>query len=157
MAKHKATKQTVAIKVLNKQQMIQKELVTKVSREIKVLQHLRHPHLIKVYDAFETDNKVYVVMEYAAGGELFDLIATRGRMREDKARTIFQQLTSCLEYCHNHSITHRDLKPENILFDDQEQIKVADFGLSNVMPAGRFLQTSCGSPNYAAPEVISGK
>ena len=97
-------------------------------------------------------------MEFVPGGELFDLIANRGKMCEAEARAYFQQLVSCLEYCHNRQIAHRDLKPENILLDEtKKQVKVADFGLSNRMHDGRFLLTSCGSPNYAAPEVVSGK
>lgn len=78
-------------------------------------------------------------------------------MSESEARFFFQQIISGVEYCHNNLVTHRDLKPENILIDDNNTVKIADFGLSNLMKDGKFLKTSCGSPNYAAPEVISGK
>jgi carbon catabolite-derepressing protein kinase len=97
-----------------------------------------------------------MVLEYA-GGELFDYIVSNGRLGEDKARKFFQQIVAAVEYCHRHKIVHRDLKPENLLLDDQYFVKIADFGLSNIMTDGNFLKTSCGSPNYAAPEVISGK
>jgi carbon catabolite-derepressing protein kinase len=97
-----------------------------------------------------------MVLEYA-GGELFDYIVNNGRLQEDKARKFFQQIVCAVEYCHRHKIVHRDLKPENLLLDDQYNVKIADFGLSNIMTDGNFLKTSCGSPNYAAPEVISGK
>jgi carbon catabolite-derepressing protein kinase len=97
-----------------------------------------------------------MVLEYA-GGELFDYIVNNGRLQEDKARKFFQQIVCAVEYCHRHKIVHRDLKPENLLLDDQFNVKIADFGLSNIMTDGNFLKTSCGSPNYAAPEVISGK
>lgn len=97
-----------------------------------------------------------MVLEYA-GGELFDYIVNHGRLAEDKARKFFQQIVCAVEYCHRHKIVHRDLKPENLLLDDQLNVKIADFGLSNIMTDGNFLKTSCGSPNYAAPEVISGK
>lgn len=97
-----------------------------------------------------------MVLEYA-GGELFDYIVSNGRLPEAKARQFFQQIVCAVEYCHRHKIVHRDLKPENLLLDDQYSVKIADFGLSNIMTDGNFLKTSCGSPNYAAPEVISGK
>jgi carbon catabolite-derepressing protein kinase len=97
-----------------------------------------------------------MVLEYA-GGELFDYIVKHGKMSEDRARRFFQQIICAVEYCHRHKIVHRDLKPENLLLDPALNVKIADFGLSNIMTDGNFLKTSCGSPNYAAPEVISGK
>lgn len=97
-----------------------------------------------------------MVLEYA-GGELFDYIVAHGRMKEPEARRFFQQMLCAVEYCHRHKIVHRDLKPENLLLDDNLNVKIADFGLSNIMTDGNFLRTSCGSPNYAAPEVIGGK
>ncbi len=97
-----------------------------------------------------------MVLEYA-GGELFDYIVQHGKMQEDKARRFFQQIICAVEYCHRHKIVHRDLKPENLLLDNDLNVKIADFGLSNIMTDGNFLKTSCGSPNYAAPEVINGK
>lgn len=97
-----------------------------------------------------------MVLEYA-GGELFDYIVQNGKMKEDEARRFFQQIICAVEYCHRHKIVHRDLKPENLLLDENLNVKIADFGLSNIMTDGNFLKTSCGSPNYAAPEVINGK
>src|SRR3978361_354265 len=96
-----------------------------------------------------------MVLEYA-GGELFDYIVQNGKMKENEARRFFQQIICAVEYCHRHKIVHRDLKPENLLLDNHLNVKIADFGLSNIMTDGNFLKTSCGSPNYAAPEVISG-
>lgn len=86
-------------------------------------------------------------------GELFDYIVEKGRLLEEEARRFFQQVTSGVEYCHRNMVVHRDLKPENLLLDSKMNVKIADFGLSNVMRDGHFLKTSCGSPNYAAPEV----
>jgi carbon catabolite-derepressing protein kinase len=97
-----------------------------------------------------------MVLEYA-GGELFDYMLKNGSLAENKARKFFQQIVCAVEYCHRHKIVHRDLKPENLLLDDHNNVKIADFGLSNIMTDGNFLKTSCGSPNYAAPEVVSGK
>lgn len=96
-------------------------------------------------------------MEYVKSGELFDYIVEKGRLIEDEARHFFQQIISGVEYCHRNMVVHRDLKPENLLLDSRANVKIADFGLSNVMRDGHFLKTSCGSPNYAAPEVISGR
>ncbi|KAJ3569779.1 hypothetical protein NPX13_g5966 [Xylaria arbuscula] len=131
-------------------------MVGRVEREIEYLQLLRHPHIIKLYSVIKTQNEIIMVLEYA-GGELFDYIVANGRLDEEKARRFFQQMICAVEYCHRHKVVHRDLKPENLLLDDQLNVKIADFGLSNIMTDGNFLRTSCGSPNYAAPEVISGK
>jgi len=98
-----------------------------------------------------------MIMEYVSGGELFDHIVKNGRTTEEEARRFFQQIICAVEYCHQHNVVHRDLKPENVLLDTHGNVKIADFGLSNVMTDGDFLRTSCGSPNYAAPEVVSGK
>ena len=95
-------------------------------------------------------------MEYVEKGELFDYIVAQGRLQEREARRFFQQIVSGVEYCHHHRVVHRDLKPENLLLARDNSVKIADFGLSNLMRDGEFLHTSCGSPNYAAPEVICG-
>ena len=87
------------------------------------------------------------------GGELFDYIVKHGKLKEEDARRFFQQIISGVDYCHRHNVVHRDLKPENLLLDQSLNVKIADFGLSNMMTDGEFLRTSCGSPNYAAPEV----
>jgi carbon catabolite-derepressing protein kinase len=103
-----------------------------------------------------TPKEHIMVLEYA-GNELFQYIVDKGKLPENSARRFFQQLICAVEYCHRHKVVHRDLKPENLLLDDNLNLKIADFGLSNIMTDGNFLKTSCGSPNYAAPEVISGK
>jgi len=105
----------------------------------------------------ETQTDIFCIMEYVPNGELFEYIVAKGRLQEAEARSIFQQIVSGVAYCHLHMVVHRDLKPENLLMDGEDRIKLADFGLSNTMRDGKFLKTSCGSPNYAAPEVISGQ
>ena len=105
----------------------------------------------------ETSEDIYVILEYAQSGELFDYITERGKLPEHEAKAFFQQLISGIECCHKKMVTHRDIKPENILLDKCNRIKIADFGLSNAMREGHFLKTSCGSPQYAAPEIVSGK
>ena len=112
--------------------------------------------IVNRYTVITNATDIIMVLEYA-GGELFDFLVQHGRMPEDRARKFFQQIVCAVEYCHRHKIVHRDLKPENLLLDEKLNVKIADFGLSNIMTDGNFLKTSCGSPNYAAPEVISGK
>eukprot|EP00004_Rigifila_ramosa_P020837 TRINITY_DN545_c0_g1_i1.p1 TRINITY_DN545_c0_g1~~TRINITY_DN545_c0_g1_i1.p1 ORF type:complete len:588 (-),score=152.43 TRINITY_DN545_c0_g1_i1:219-1829(-) len=132
------------------------EMDDKIRREIQILKLFMHPHIIRLYEVIDTQSDIFMVMEYVSGGELFDYIVSNGKLPEDEARRFFQQIISGVEYCHRHSVVHRDLKPENLLLDANYNVKIADFGLSNIMVDGDFLKTSCGSPNYAAPEVISG-
>ncbi|KAL8418426.1 hypothetical protein RB594_001864 [Gaeumannomyces avenae] len=156
LAVHKGTKQKVALKIISRKRLASTDMAGRVEREIEYLQLLRHPHIIKLYTVIKTDSEIIMVLEYA-GGELFDHIVQHGRLSEKQARRFFQQMLCAVEYCHRHKIVHRDLKPENLLLDENLNVKIADFGLSNIMTDGNFLKTSCGSPNYAAPEVISGK
>ena len=173
LATHRFTKQEVALKIISRKKLISRDMAGRVEREIQYLQLLRHPHIIKLYEHQGFHNKkaladhcrytvitsptdIIMVLEYA-GGELFDYLVKHGKMAETKARRFFQQIVCAVEYCHRHKIVHRDLKPENLLLDSDLNVKIADFGLSNIMTDGNFLKTSCGSPNYAAPEVISGK
>ncbi|KAK4279402.1 hypothetical protein QN277_011189 [Acacia crassicarpa] len=157
IAEHVLTGHKVAIKILNRRKIKNMEMEEKVRREIKILRLFMHPHIIRLYEVIETPTDIYVVMEYVKSGELFDYIVEKGRLQEDEARNFFQQIISGVEYCHRNMVAHRDLKPENLLLDSKCNVKIADFGLSNIMRDGHFLKTSCGSPNYAAPEVISGK
>ena len=157
LAVHVPTGKKVAVKILNRQKIHHQQMEEKLKREIKILKACLHPHIIRLYEVIETSTDVFVVTEYSSGGELFDYIVERGRLAEAEARRFFQQIVSGVEYCHKHMIAHRDLKPENLLLDEHSNVKIADFGLSNCMRDGWFLKTSCGSPNYAAPEVISGK
>ncbi|KAK8457360.1 hypothetical protein SEVIR_3G173000v4 [Setaria viridis] len=157
IAEHILTGHKVAIKILNRRKIRSMEMEEKVKREIKILRLFMHPHIIRLYEVIDTPADIYVVMEYVKSGELFDYIVEKGRLHEEEARRFFQQIISGVEYCHRNMVVHRDLKPENLLLDSKCNVKIADFGLSNVMRDGHFLKTSCGSPNYAAPEVISGK
>lgn len=156
LAYHITTGQKVALKIINKKLLTKNDMKGRIEREISYLRLLRHPHIIKLYDVISSPNEIVMVIEYA-NDELFDYIVQRDKMTEDEARRFFQQIISAVDYCHRHKIVHRDLKPENLLLDEHLNVKIADFGLSNIMTDGNFLKTSCGSPNYAAPEVISGK
>ncbi|CDK27495.1 unnamed protein product [Kuraishia capsulata CBS 1993] len=157
LAYHVTTGQRVALKIINRKTLAKSDMQGRIEREISYLRLLRHPHIIKLYDVIKSKDDIIMVIEYAGKQELFDYIIQRGKMDESEARRFFQQIIAAVDYCHRHKIVHRDLKPENLLLDDQLNVKIADFGLSNIMTDGNFLKTSCGSPNYAAPEVISGK
>lgn len=156
LATHAVTEHKVAVKILNKAKIKQLGMEEKVQREINILHLCTHPHIIRLYEVIDTPTDIFLVNEYVSGGELFDYIVSKGRLSSDEARNFFHQIVSGVEYCHFQKIVHRDLKPENLLLDSNLNIKIADFGLSNLMRDGDFLRTSCGSPNYAAPEVISG-
>lgn len=158
VAEHIYTGNKVAIKILNRRKIKNLRMDEKIRREIQNLKLFRHPHIIKLYEVIEAPTDIFMVMEYVPGGELFDYIVHNGKLSEDEGRRLFQQIISGVEYCHSHKVVHRDLKPENLLLDTiHMSVKIADFGLSNMMQDGDFLKTSCGSPNYAAPEVISGR
>ncbi|PKY04530.1 Pkinase-domain-containing protein [Aspergillus campestris IBT 28561] len=156
LAIHQPSGRQVALKIISRRKLLSRDMVGRVEREIQYLQLLRHPHIIKLYTVIATKADIVMVLEYAER-ELFDYLVKRGRCNDSEARKFFQQIICAVEYCHRHKIVHRDLKPENLLIDSNKNVKIADFGLSNIMTDGNFLKTSCGSPNYAAPEVISGK
>ncbi|KAF9893935.1 Protein kinase [Aspergillus nanangensis] len=156
LAIHQPSGRQVALKIISRRKLLSRDMVGRVEREIQYLQLLRHPHIIKLYTVIATKTDIVMVLEYAER-ELFDYLVKRGRCNDTEARKFFQQIICAVEYCHRHKIVHRDLKPENLLIDSEKNVKIADFGLSNIMTDGNFLKTSCGSPNYAAPEVISGK
>ncbi|PAA82074.1 hypothetical protein BOX15_Mlig032367g1, partial [Macrostomum lignano] len=154
---HTMTGHKVAVKIVNREKIKTLDVASKLRREIQNMQTFRHPHIIKLYQVISTPTDIFMIMEYVSGGELFDHIVKNHHLAEKDARRFFQQIISGVDYCHRHMIVHRDLKPENLLLDAHKNVKIADFGLSNIMADGELLRTSCGSPNYAAPEVISGK
>ncbi|CAG2058968.1 unnamed protein product, partial [Timema podura] len=135
LAKHMPTGKEVAIKIIDKTQL----------------------NPVKLFQVIETEKTLYLVMEYASGGEVFDYLVLHGRMKEKEARAKFRQIVSAVQYCHQKKIIHRDLKAENLLLDSEMNIKIADFGFSNEFTPGNKLDTFCGSPPYAAPELFQGK
>jgi len=152
------TGDTVAIKIINRQMLTNSTgMDAKIAREIKILKLFSHQNICRLYDVITTPTDILVVMEHIHGKELYDVIVERGKLSETDARYIFQQIVCAIEYWHHYRVVHRDLKPENILLEPDLTVKVIDFGLANLMKDGLFLRTSCGSPNYAAPEVISGR
>ncbi|KAL4469354.1 hypothetical protein ABPG72_005990 [Tetrahymena utriculariae] len=154
---HIETREKVAIKILEKDKITEQADVERVAREIHILKILRHPNIIQLYEIIETQKQLYLIMEYAQGGELFDYIVKNQKINERESCKYIQQILSGVEYLHNLNIAHRDLKPENLLLDHQKNIKIVDFGLSNLYKEGELLKTACGSPCYAAPEMIQGK
>lgn len=154
---HILTGEKVAVKILEKEKIKDSGDVDRVSREIKILKMVKHPNLIQLYEIVETSKQIYLIMEYASGGELFDYIVSHSKVKEPQACKFLQQILAGVEYLHKLNVIHRDLKPENLLLDDNLNIKIVDFGLSNTHKIGETLKTACGSPCYAAPEMIAGK
>lgn len=158
-ARNVDTGQSVAIKAVSKQKVLKGGFTAHVKREISIMRRLRHPHIVKLYEVLATKTKIYFIMEFAKGGELFAKIS-KGRFSEDLSRRYFQQMISAVGYCHSRGVFHRDLKPENLLLDENWNLKVSDFGLSavteQVRPDG-LLHTLCGTPAYVAPEILAKK
>ncbi|XP_076017553.1 MAP/microtubule affinity-regulating kinase 4 isoform X2 [Genypterus blacodes] len=156
LARHILTGREVAIKIIDKTQLNPTSL-QKLFREVRIMKGLNHPNIVQLFEVIETDKTLYLIMEYASGGEVFDYLVSHGRMKEIEARAKFRQIVSAVHYCHTKNIVHRDLKAENLLLDADANIKIADFGFSNEFTLGNKLDTFCGSPPYAAPELFQGK
>ncbi|KAK1882533.1 MAP/microtubule affinity-regulating kinase 4 [Dissostichus eleginoides] len=156
LARHILTGKEVAIKIIDKTQLNPTSL-QKLFREVRIMKGLNHPNIVQLFEVIETDKTLYLIMEFASGGEVFDYLVSHGRMKEVEARAKFRQIVSAVNYCHTKNIVHRDLKAENLLLDADANIKIADFGFSNEFTLGNKLDTFCGSPPYAAPELFQGK
>ncbi|KAJ8755287.1 hypothetical protein K2173_019085 [Erythroxylum novogranatense] len=157
--KNMATQEQVAIKVIHKDLVKKQGLMDQIKREISVMHLVKHPNIVELKEVLATKSKVFFVMEYVRGGELFAKVE-KGKLKEDVGRKYFQQLISAVDYCHSRGVSHRDLKPENLLLDDKEDLKVSDFGFS-ALPEHHWndglLHTQCGTPAYVAPEVLRKK
>ncbi|KAI5969969.1 GIN4 [Candida margitis] len=177
LATHQTTGQKAAVKVVSKSELREEEegggekeghgttnnangegqgLPYGIEREIIIMKLLTHPNVLRLYDVWETSKALYLVLEYVEGGELFDLLVELGPLQEPEAIKYFRQIVLGTAYCHALGICHRDLKPENLLLDAQLNVKLADFGMAALESNGKLLETSCGSPHYAAPEIVSG-
>ncbi|KAF7686810.1 serine/threonine-protein kinase MARK1-like [Silurus meridionalis] len=156
LARHVLTGREVAVKIIDKTQLNPTSL-QKLFREVRIMKIVNHPNIVKLFEVIETEKTLYLIMEYASGGEVFDYLVAHGRMKEKEARAKFRQIVSAVQYCHQKRIVHRDLKAENLLLDADMNIKIADFGFSNEFTVGNKLDTFCGSPPYAAPELFQGK
>jgi len=156
---HILTGEKVGIKVLDKSRIVEVSDVQRVAREIKILKRNRHQNVIKLFEVIDTPKTIFLIMDYADRGELFDYIVKNQRVQEPQACYFFHQLVDGVAYLHSLEVTHRDLKPENLLLQSSPHgllLKIVDFGLSNTHDGGRKLKTACGSPCYAAPEMIAG-
>merc|ERR1719340_170908 len=143
---NKETGQRVAIKTIKKSKIETEADLIRIRREIQIMSSVQHPNIIHIYEVFENKEKMVLVMEIAAGGELYDYLSERKTLEEKEARRVFRQIATAVYYCHKHNICHRDLKLENILLDENGNAKIADFGLSNVYDGKNLLNTYCGSP-----------
>lgn len=158
LAHHSRNGEKVGVKIIRKDLFYEKpNLKIKVHREISVMKLMFHPHIIKIYDVLEDSKYLFLIIEYASHGELFNYLVKKRRIRSKEALRFFQQIISGLEYCHKHRICHRDLKLENILLDNVQNIKIADFGMASLSIPNTMLKTFCGSPHYASPEIVSNE
>ncbi|XP_030953969.1 CBL-interacting serine/threonine-protein kinase 3-like isoform X3 [Quercus lobata] len=159
-ARNSETGEPVALKILDKEKVLKHKMAEQIRREIATMKLIKHPNVVRLYEVMGSKTKIFIVMEFVTGGELFDKIVNHGRMREDEARRYFQQLINAVDYCHSRGVYHRDLKPENLLLDAYGNLKVSDFGLSALSQQVRddgLLHTTCGTPNYVAPEVLNDR
>ncbi|SJX64178.1 related to serine/threonine protein kinase [Sporisorium reilianum f. sp. reilianum] len=170
LAVHDQTGQKAAVKIIprtliNASRMSLRDadvkankMILGIEREIVIMKLIEHPNLLGLWDVYETSKDLFLIMEYVAGGELFDHLVAQGKLTPRDARGYFRQIIFGMDYCHRFNICHRDLKPENLLLDETKKIvKVADFGMAALQPTEKMLETSCGSPHYASPEIVSGK
>ena len=156
LAQNTENNQYVAVKIIKKSAFdVKPDLQRKIRREIALMRLLDHPHLMKLIEVLESPHHMYIVLEYEEHGELFDYLVSRQRLSPEVAMKMFRQIIYGIDYLHQHCICHRDLKPENILLDHSDRVKIGDFGFARWMP-DKIAETSCGSPHYAAPEVIRG-
>ncbi|GAB4825641.1 CBL-interacting serine/threonine-protein kinase 1 [Ancistrocladus abbreviatus] len=149
-----------AVKILEKDKILHLKISDQIKREIATLKLLKHPNIVRLHEVLASKTKIYMVLEYVNGGELFNRIAHKGKLPEAEGRRLFQQLIDGVSYCHDKGVYHRDLKLENILIDAKGNIKVSDFGLSALPQHFRddgLLHTTCGSPNYVAPEILANR
>lgn len=149
-----------AVKILEKNRILQLKITDQIKREIGTLKLLKHPNIVRLHEVLASKTKIYMVLEYVTGGELFEKIVSNGKLSENNGRKLFQQLVDGVSYCHQKGVFHRDLKLENVLVDAKGNIKISDFGLSALPQHFRddgLLHTTCGSPNYVAPEILANK
>ncbi|ESQ30749.1 hypothetical protein EUTSA_v10011509mg [Eutrema salsugineum] len=152
--------QSFAVKIIDKSRITRLNVSFQIKREIRTLKVLKHPNIVRIHEVLASKTKIYMVLECVTGGDLFDRIVSKGKLSETEGRKLFQQLIDGISYCHNKGVFHRDLKLENVLLDAKGHIKITDFGLSALPQHLRedgLLHTTCGSPNYVAPEVLANK
>ncbi|XP_021755378.1 CBL-interacting serine/threonine-protein kinase 21-like [Chenopodium quinoa] len=157
LGRNSTNNQIVAVKIIDKQMVLSKKLMSQVQREIRTMKLLNHPNIVRIHEVIGSKTKIYIVMEYVAGGQLSDKLTYAENLSEEETRRYFQQLIDAVDYCHSRGVYHRDLKPENLLLDSQGNLKVSDFGLSALQKPGSLLSTACGSPSYVAPELLNHK
>ncbi|KAL1204331.1 CBL-interacting serine/threonine-protein kinase 17 [Cardamine amara subsp. amara] len=157
-AKDTVSGESFAVKIIDKTRITRLNVSFQIKREIRTLKVLNHPNIVRLHEVLASKTKIYMVLECVTGGDLFDRIVSKGKLPETEGRKLFQQLIDGISYCHNKGVFHRDLKLENLLLDAKGHIKITDFGLSALPQHFRedgLLHTTCGSPNYVAPEVLA--
>nr|XP_058926890.1 serine/threonine-protein kinase MARK2-like [Kogia breviceps] len=157
LARHILTGTQVAVKVIKKRHRNFSTFQKLLLREVHSMKALNHPNIVRLLGVTDTEEAMFLIMEYLSGGDMFDYLTTHGRMPEAQARGLFQQLVSALQHCHQRGVVHRDLKPPNLLFDGNMNLKLTDFGFSNICDTSGTLDTICGTLPYTAPELLLGQ
>lgn len=155
LCRHIQTRVFYACKVVARKLLVAQNIFDRFEQEVRVLQSLHHPNIVRLEHIVFTEENIYLIMEYCSRGELFKYIATIGPLEESLVLRMFRQMAEALDFVHARNIAHRDLKPENILLDEEMNAKLADFGLCHATSAQKLLLTPCGSPFYAPPEIIN--
>lgn len=158
-AVNKLTGQEVAVKIIDRKDLGEDEEVA-LKTEVEILSNLDHPNVVKMFEVFEEEDYLYIILELMTGGELFDRIVEKESYSEKEAADTIRPIVDAIRYCHENDIIHRDLKPENLLYETKEEesiIKISDFGLARFLQSDMFASTACGTPGYVAPEIVSGK
>lgn len=165
-ARDTTTGLSVAVKILDKESIQQQNMGAQIKKEISIMKMVKHPHVVNLLEVLASRSKIFIVLEFISGGELFDKIVDAGKFDEKQARYYFRQLVKGVKFCHDQGVCHRDLKPENLLLDKDDNLKISDFGLSAFSlssggethtPVQQLLHTTCGTPNYVAPEVLADR
>lgn len=160
LARNTASQQEVAIKILDKKKLFEHEMADQIKREISIMKVVKHPCVVDTKEVLATTDKIYIVLQLVTGGDLFDLVVNGGRLNEEDARRHFNRLIEGVDYCHSKGVYHRDLKPENLLLDSEGNLLISDFGLSALpqqLKSDGLLHTTCGTPNYVAPELLDDR
>ena len=152
---NRITHENFACKIVPRQMLVELQIFDRFEREVRIMQTMRHPSIVQLFDVLYDTNVIYLIMEYCSNGELFTMLTDNGRLDEHTARKMFGQIVDGLKYIHSRNVVHRDMKPENILLDESWNVKITDFGFCHQTLPNALLSTPCGSPCYAPPEVLS--
>jgi len=157
LVRKKDTGRLYAMKIMRKDKLAREQKVKPIINERKIMEKISHPFIIKLYWSFQSKTELFFVMDLCTGGEMFFHLGKVQKFTEERAKFYFAELLLGFEYLHSKDVVYRDIKPENILIDVDGHVKIADFGLSKVIPKRQRSHSFCGSPEYMCPEILLGQ